>query len=396
MAFSFGSSQPSTSGGLFGGAPASQNAGGLFGQQQQNTAGAPAPSPFGAPQSTPFGGTPANKPLFGAASTPSMFGGASAPASTPSFSFTPASTQSFLGNSNNSMMTAQPQQQLGMGSSFGAGMQQRPQHPQLLTKDNRPMVHSSNWDELNPQSQQYLLDMEKVVAMCAQECKQLEDQDRLMPGDEATTDIMQQARIIHQNIAALSIREGFDANEVEGLRASAVHLVRHTEAAVYSFKRATAWRSMTKAGASSTYSLEEIGPPMSLPYPFLEETLEEFNAKLKAQLGAVHELEATIKEKNRSKKGTPDTSLAALQASIANLHDCVIKVAAMIQDLDDTVQEAKAKALSTLSRRGGAVVDPFRQAAKDEREVRDYELASMTKAYDDLKNVREKSVGTSW
>ena len=68
----------------------------------------------------------------------------------------------------------------------------------------------------------------------------------------------------------------------------------------------------------------------------------------------------------------------------------------MIQDLDDTVQEAKAKALSTLSRRGGAVVDPFRQAAKDEREVRDYELASMTKAYDDLKNVREKSVGTSW
>ncbi len=396
MAFSFGSSQPSTSGGPFGGAQSNQNAGGLFGQQ--NTAGAPAPSPFGAPQSTPFGGTPAQKPLFGAASTPSMFGGANlgASASTPGFSFTPSSTQSFLGNSNNSMMTAQPQQQFGMGSSFGAGMQQRPQHPQLLTKDNRPIVHTTNWDELSPQSQQYLLELERVVSKCSQECKQLEDQDRLMPGDDATTDIMHQAKIIHQNISALSIREGFDANEVEGLRRSAVHLVRHTEAAVYSYKRATAWRSMTKASASPTYSLEEIGPPMSLPYPFLEETLEEFNAKLKAQLEAVHELEATIKEKNRSKKGTPDTSLAALQASIANLHDCVIKVAAMIQELDDKVYDAKAKSLSSLSRRGGAMVDPFRQAAKDEREVRDYELTSMTKAYDDLKNAREKSVGTWW
>ena len=400
MAFSFGSSQPSTSGGLFGSTQNTQNTGGLFGQQGTATpgaSGAPGASPFGAPQSTPFGAAPANKPLFGAASTPSMFGGATTaatPASTPGFSFTPASTQSFLGNSNNALAPSQPQQQFGMGSSFGASAQQRPQHPQLLTKDNRPIAHSSNWDELNPQSQQYLLELEKVVTKCSQECKQLEDQDRLMPGNDATTDIMQQAKIIHQNISALSIREGFDANEVEGLRRSAVHLVRHTEAAVYSFKRATAWRSMAKASASSTHSLEEIGPPMSLPYPFLEETLEEFNAKLKAQLGAVHELEATIKEKNRSKKGTPDTSLAALQASIANLHDCVIKVAAMIQELDDKVHGAKAKLLSSLSRRGGAFVDPFRQAAKDEREVRDYEMTSMTKAYDDLKNAREKSVGT--
>ena len=214
-----------------------------------------------------------------------------------------------------------------------------------------------------------------------------------MPSD-ATMDIMQQAKVIHQNISALSIREGFDANEVEGLRKAAVHLVRHTEAAVYSFKRATAWRNMTKTSASS-HSLEEIGPPMSLPYPFLEETLEEFNAKLKAQLAAVYELEVTIKEKNRSKKGTPDTSLAALQASIANLHDCVMRVAAMIQALDDRVHGAKSKVLSSLSRRGGPIVDPFRQAAKDERDVRKYENDAMTKTYDDLKSVREKQVGYS-
>lgn len=404
MAFSFGSSQPSTSG-LFG-QTQTQNTGttGLFGQQQQQQQqGAPGAtaSPFGAaPQSTPFGASAASKPLFGAASTPSMFGGAAA--STPAFSFTPASTQSFLGNNN---ANGAPATQSQFGTGFGTGApggfgtmgaaptMQRPQHPQLLTKDHRPIAHSSNWDDLSPQAQQYLLDLEKIVAKCSQECKQLEDQDRLMPGDDATTDIMYQARIIHQNISALSIREGFDATEVEGLRKAAVHLVRHTEAAVYSFKRATAWRNMTKTNASS-HSLEEIGPPMSLPYPFLEETLEEFNAKLKAQLAAVYELEVTIKEKSRTKKGTPDTSLAALQASIANLHDCVMKVAAMIQSLDDRVHGAKSKILSSLSRRGGMVIDPFRQAANDERDVRRFESDAVTKTYEELKSVREKQVGT--
>jgi hypothetical protein len=233
----------------------------------------------------------------------------------------------------------------------------------------------------------------KVVVKCGHECKQLEDQGEFVRGEDATCTITEQATIISQNISALSIREGFDSNEVESLRKAAVHLVRHTESAVYSFKRSLAWRHITKTNASS-HSLEEIGPPMVLPYPFLEETLEEFKAKLKSQLSAVYELEVTIKDKTKSKNTTPDTSLAALQSSIANLHDCVMKVAAMIQELDDKVQSSKSKVLLDMNRKGKAGGDPFREAAKNERTVRREEQDGIMRNYDDFLSIRNQNLGT--
>lgn len=230
-----------------------------------------------------------------------------------------------------------------------------------------------------------------MVAQYTQECKQLEDQDQLVPGDDVTTDINQKAKIISQNISALSIRESFDSSETENLRKAAVHLVRHTEAAVYSFKRATMWRNMTKTNSSASH-VEDLGPPMSLPYPFLEETLTEFKSRLNAQLSAVYELEVTIKEKNRSKASTPDTSLAALQSAIANLHDCVMKVAALIQDLDDKVGTFKAKVLKEINRKG-IMQDPFREAARDEHNFRSGEQTGALKAYDDYKRIQQQPVG---
>lgn len=225
------------------------------------------------------------------------------------------------------------------------------------------------------------------------ECKQLEDQDQLVSGDDATTDINHQAKIISQNISALSIRESFDSSEAENLRKAAVHLVRHTEDAVYSFRRATMWRNMTRTNATSTSNhVEDLGPPMTLPYPFLEETLKEFKGRLQAQLSAVYELEVTMKEKSRSKSSTPDTSLAALQTAIANLHDCVMKVAAMIQEMDDKVGTLKAKVLKGIHSKG-LIQDPFRKAARDERAFRSGEQSKVMNAFDEYTRIRAEPVG---
>lgn len=156
-ASSFGATGPST-GTPFG------TSGGLFGSQNNTSfgslpvfgAGAPAGQStlsFGTPgQGTAFGG--ASKPsMFGAASTPSFFGGGQAVSPSPAggFSFTPSSTHSFLNP--------------GTGTGIGGTFQGQPATQgtqQLLTKDNRPIAHSSNWDDLNPQAQQYLLDLEYV------------------------------------------------------------------------------------------------------------------------------------------------------------------------------------------------------------------------------------------
>jgi hypothetical protein len=66
------------------------------------------------------------------------------------FSFSPSSTQSF--------------QNAGAMTGFGSAQTQQPGggNVQLLTKDNRPVAHSSKWEDLSPQAQQYLLELEYV------------------------------------------------------------------------------------------------------------------------------------------------------------------------------------------------------------------------------------------
>lgn len=160
MAFSFGGNTGSAF--SFGGASsasspfASSAGGGLFGSQNTSTGfgGAASQPAFGAASSgagfsfsspSTFSTPAASKPgLFGAASTPSMFGNAGK--SPGGFSFSPSSTQSFQ---NAGFGSAQTQQTAGG-------------NVQLLTKDNRPVAHSSKWEDLSPQAQQYLLELEYV------------------------------------------------------------------------------------------------------------------------------------------------------------------------------------------------------------------------------------------
>lgn len=237
----------------------------------------------------------------------------------------------------------------------------------------------------------------KIVNTCAQECKQLEDQEQFQSGTDATIGIDEQARIISQNVSALSIRERIDDEEIESLREASVHLVRHTESAVYSFKRACAWRNIMQTAASGQ-SLEELGPPMSLPYPFLAETLADFQQKLKSQLVAAQELEITLKDKTTSrikKAGSEaDATLIALQSSISNLHDCLMRVAAQLQKLDDSVNTAKAKVLSALHKQEAYVKDPFRNAATEEAAYRSSQDANTLNSYAEL-HVPDPSLGTS-
>eukprot|EP00889_Picochlorum_renovo_P000483 jgi/Picre1/27513/NNA_000480.t1 len=157
---------------------------------------------------------------------------------------------------------------------------------QLLTKDNRPVAHSSKWEDLSPQAQQYCW----------------------------------------------------------------------------------SWRKLSKSIAKSQ------------------------TARRSGSLfTSVHELEVTIKDKKRSKAATPDTSVTALQASISNLHDCVMRVAATIQELDDKVQKAKAKALYDIQRKGGAS-DPFREAAQNETRIRQKDASLLLTKYDDFKSIQNQSM----
>lgn len=99
-----------------------------------------------------FASQPASAPsLFGAASSASLFG---APASTPSL-FGAASSASLFGAATPapSLFGSQP------AGALGAPAQQQAVTA-LATKDGRPITHTSKWDDLSPQTQQYLTELE--------------------------------------------------------------------------------------------------------------------------------------------------------------------------------------------------------------------------------------------
>lgn len=115
--------------------------------------------------STPslFGAQPASAAsLFGAASTPSLFGAASTPslfgAASSGSLFGAASTPSLFGAASTGALTtfgAAPTTAL-FGGQPAAGQQVTA----LATKDGRPITHGSKWDDLSPQTQQYLTELE--------------------------------------------------------------------------------------------------------------------------------------------------------------------------------------------------------------------------------------------
>ena len=150
-AFSFSRPASSPSPGLFG-APQASSAG-LFGAPASST-----PSLFGAPQAS-------SASLFGApaSSTPSLFG---AP---------PASSASLFG--------ATPFGGLGLPQA----QQQQAQRVGFLTKDGRPAVYTTKWDELKPETQEELKRREEVYREARNKCRVLDGNERLKDSNAEVT-----------------------------------------------------------------------------------------------------------------------------------------------------------------------------------------------------------------
>lgn len=165
--FSFQASSGSTSTTPSFGFGGASSSGAAFGAQSQSAFGAsPMPS-FGATTSTPaFGAASSSSFTFNAASSPSLFGQSSAPkfgsSTGTSFggSLVPSSSPSLFGQSSfQSFGGVRP----GFGQQPPQQLQQNTAAQQLLTKDNRPIAHGTKWEDLSPQAQQYLMELECVI-----------------------------------------------------------------------------------------------------------------------------------------------------------------------------------------------------------------------------------------
>jgi hypothetical protein len=102
--------------------------------------------------------------LFGAASSPSLFGATAASSASLFGAATPAPTSLFGGAASAGALTTFGFQSTTAAapSLFGGAAQQQQQQQvtALTTGDGRPITHTSKWDDLSPQTQQYLGELE--------------------------------------------------------------------------------------------------------------------------------------------------------------------------------------------------------------------------------------------
>eukprot|EP00887_Chlorella_sp_A99_P001526 scaffold8.g1526.t1 len=339
----FGSAPASSGGFSFGGASAASPFGGAVSTPAfAFPSSSSAPSLFGA--SMPALGAPVSSSAFNfASSTPSLFGGASAPSlfggATPSL-FGAAAAPSPFGAPTPGALFGQ--QQVAAAASAGA----------LLTKEGRPITHGTKWDDLAPQAQGLLLEVEKEIVRYREECKQLDADPRLVGGATA---------------AAATRRGEEDAarlmRQVAELREAVMHLHRATESAVYTFKRSHAWREAAKAAAAggsgqAVTPLEVLAGPVVLPSQFLRDAIAGFGEKLRQHRAVVAELEAVLARGQGN--GASADSAQMLQALQGTLHNA----------LDDRVENAKAVYLSRL-RAAGDSADPFGELEREEQRRRE-------------------------
>lgn len=354
MAFSFGgaASTPAfgaaSSGGFsFGGASSP-----AFGASLTPVTGATSAPSFAFATASAFGASP---PLFGAASSTSFFGASSTPSlfGAPS----PAATPSLFGGS--------PQQQ----------QQQQSTGTALITKDGRPVTHSTKWEDLSPQAQQYLQELEKIVVQYREECSKLDADRELASEPEGEEEI---ALIVRQSLTSLTVAVKQDTESTESFREVVLHLLRHTDSALHSFKRNYTWREASKqamGGQIPAGVLDPLGRPGELPSSFLSEAVSSYAERLHQQKAAVSDLEQALDLVNKAygtgggsaKQGSDCMSASkSLEVAIANVYDCILHSAARIQALDDKVAEQRESYL-IWARQQGDQQDPFEEAAAQEK-----------------------------
>jgi len=284
------------------------------------------------------------------------------------------------------------------------------------------VTHSTKWEELSPQAQQYLIELDKTITNSREECSKLDADARLtktvtsVAGTTSERFIITESGIVGDNnnntgavvssvealatsLASLTGAIRSDTEGAESLREVVLHLVRHAESSLNTFKQNHAWREASKSGGIGTGGSSGLIDPASLgraelPSPFLREAVASFEERLRQYKMALADLEQAIGGGGKGfgkgggsgyyaasspsitaaaaggggggGDGNPAAMLRSLEGAVANLHDCLLHTAARLQSLEDKVARERDEYLNK-ARQGGDDSDPFAEAERQEK-----------------------------
>ncbi|CAL9053428.1 nuclear pore complex protein NUP58-like [Musa acuminata AAA Group] len=291
----------------------------------------------------------------------------------------------------------QPQQHIQFQQPQQAAAAAPQQQLLLYTKDRAPAGYNTKWDDLHPDSQKLLLQIEVRILEYKDESQRLDQCSRLYDSSISGDSFELTASRIIQELGVISTAMEREKVSIQELMASVNKMMWDTEFAIRSYMmlRPKFHRQNVPAitnvasGSQNTGSGIASNPTNQLatgsvapvfdfysglpkrPSIFMEHTVARFEKYLTECCQWIEEVEQLVMM-DTSKMSS--SSLEALPQVISNVHDFFIHVAAKVENLHQYVESMKTAYLADQRRRGDGN-DPFleanrREAAKQEAAAR--------------------------
>ncbi|KAK9810611.1 hypothetical protein WJX73_004479 [Symbiochloris irregularis] len=291
-------------------------------------------SNFGGPSApaSPFGATSA--PAFGASSTPAFgqFGGALVP---------------FQGRQQ------QQQQRLPALNA-----------QTLVTANNQWANHSTKFSDIHPEGQKELRRLEQFIRQSREQCQELDQCSRLHSSSrQQKQEMEQQAQALKQALQRSATRHIVDEQEATAVRERVLQLLRDTDAGMRALQRSSYFLKHvlgSQAQVLPPNTRDRLLGPVRLPSDFLRQSMQSFEAMAEQFAVVVTQQLAPLEADARQDAGEQE-GLQALPASLSNLHDYLVYVAARIERLSDSLASARSAFLAA-RRQAGDYTDPFAEA----------------------------------
>ncbi|XP_020092976.1 nuclear pore complex protein NUP58 isoform X2 [Ananas comosus] len=271
----------------------------------------------------------------------------------------------------------QPQQQ----------QQQQPQQQLLLyTNDRAPAGYNTKWEDLHPDSQKVLLQIEERIREYRDESERLDQCSRLYDSSVYNDSFEHDAGRIVQELGGITTAMERERASIQELMNVVNDLMWKTEFAIRSYMMlrprfirpyvatpAAAGSATNPIGTNTSGQTNQqmaVGPTYDFysgvpkrPSPFMQHTVARFEKYLGECCKWIEELEQLVQMDVNRKSAN---SLEALPKVMSNLHDYFIYVASKVESLHQYIESMKAAYLANQRRRGEGN-DPFIEASRREQ-----------------------------
>ncbi|KAL9378412.1 hypothetical protein Peur_029747 [Populus x canadensis] len=285
-------------------------------------------------------------------------------------------------------------QQQQQQQQFQQHQQQQQQQLYLFTNDKAPASYSTKWEDLHPDSQKTLLQIEERILEYRDESKRLDQCSRLYDSSVSNEGFELDASQIIQELGGISTSMERQKALLQELMTNVKDMLRNTEMAVRSFMMLHPRFLHSNAGGVASNATAPSQPPGTTgipgstsqptsssivpvfdfysglpkkPSPFLQQTVARFEKYLGECSQWIEELEQLLlldSERNSSHPGS--SLLQSLPKVMSNVHDFFVHVAAKVESIHQYIESMKTAYLVDQRRRGDGN-DPFLEADRRER-----------------------------